>query len=234
MYSCFRVSDATSSIVTSNDYSTHQLPTYCGKFQIMDSQAHVERILPSDPPEKEVFASLNHSEDGFLASHKKFPKPAPKEVEPLLTSFTKFPELPIEIRQIIWRLTLRPRAVEIYYSRDHGFYSRVQTPVALKVCNGARKAVRTYTNFLSPVCVTKYVTTPEQVILTYLGRNSLPSLFRQHPIQPQHCRYSAIIRKIITTRSGILTSASRSLTFHLIPSCSSITCKIGFANFSQA
>jgi len=71
----------------------------------------------------------------------KWPDPPPKEWKPFLSSFTLFQNFPIEIRQMIWKLTLQPRVVEISYKNEHGFYSRVKTPVALRVCRDSRDAV---------------------------------------------------------------------------------------------
>ena len=77
-------------------------------------------------------------DDGY---YPKQPKSPPKEYKPFLTSFTLFPLLPVEIRDIIWRLTLPPRTIEVEYRADRGFYTRVTTPTALKVCSSSRKAV---------------------------------------------------------------------------------------------
>jgi hypothetical protein len=64
------------------------------------------------------------------------------ETKPFLDSFSLFPKLPIEIRQIIWRLTLRPRVIEILHGvHDSCFYSRANLPVALVVCQDSRNAL---------------------------------------------------------------------------------------------
>lgn len=66
-----------------------------------------------------------------------------KAVKPYLAFFTKFLDLPVEIRQMIWRLTLQGRNIEVEFHSDHGFYSRAIIPTALRVCRDSRTAVRT-------------------------------------------------------------------------------------------
>jgi hypothetical protein len=121
----------------------------------MDSQAPVQKTMdlqtsmktgPSDgtdAPEQEVFGSpYNDSVDSLAIMMSKWPPPPPKAVKPYLTSFKKFIDLPIEMRQMIWRHTLEPRTIEIHFRIGGGFYSKNKTPVALKVCRDSRKAVR--------------------------------------------------------------------------------------------
>jgi hypothetical protein len=67
--------------------------------------------------------------------------PPPKEWKPYHTSFPQFPKLPLEIRQMIWKSTLKPRIVEVSHREEHGFYSRVENPVALQVSSESRKTV---------------------------------------------------------------------------------------------
>ena len=71
----------------------------------------------------------------FLASARRLPP---------LTSFPLFTKLPVEIRTIIWRLTLKSRVVEIEFTELRGFFTRVATPTALRVCHDSRKAVIAY------------------------------------------------------------------------------------------
>lgn len=78
----------------------------------------------------------------------KWGKDPPKVWRPYLEKFTLFPKLPIEIRQAIWKTTLKPRAVEIEHGVDRGFYSRVHVPVALRVNKDSRNAV----GLLYPLC----------------------------------------------------------------------------------
>ena len=59
-----------------------------------------------------------------------------------------FPKLPIEIRQATWRFTLQPQAVEIAYTFNHGYYSHVGIPVALRINRDSCNAV----GFLYPLC----------------------------------------------------------------------------------
>lgn len=58
-------------------------------------------------------------------------------------TFILFPQLPLELRLVIWSLTLQPRVVEIRYSRllDTGFKSSSHLPVALQVCQESRSRV---------------------------------------------------------------------------------------------
>jgi hypothetical protein len=80
-------------------------------------------------------------EDEAMIDTSKWPKSPPTVFKPFLTSFTKFTDLPIEIRNIIWRLTLQARAIDISYRMDRGFYSRTKVPIALRVCHESRMAV---------------------------------------------------------------------------------------------
>jgi hypothetical protein len=75
-------------------------------------------------------------------------KEGPKMWIPHLEKFTLFPKLPIEIRQAVWKCTLQPRIVELSHSCERGYYSRVETPVSLRVNKDSRKAV----GFLYPLC----------------------------------------------------------------------------------
>ncbi|PMD47462.1 hypothetical protein L207DRAFT_158225 [Hyaloscypha variabilis F] len=68
--------------------------------------------------------------------------------EPYLQEFTIFPKLPIEIRQAIWKLTVRPRTVEIYHSTTRGYWSNVKVPTALRVNRDSRNAV----GYSYPLC----------------------------------------------------------------------------------
>lgn len=72
------------------------------------------------------------------------------------TTFTLFPRLPMEIRELIWHMTLPgPRLVEIQYKHSSssegntllsGAFPRRPPPVSLRVCQESRnKALRVYT-----------------------------------------------------------------------------------------
>jgi len=58
-------------------------------------------------------------------------------------TFIHFSQLPLELRLAIWSLTLRPRVVEIRYSRllNNGFKSSSRLPVALQICQESRSRV---------------------------------------------------------------------------------------------
>jgi len=63
------------------------------------------------------------------------------KMKPYHTSFPQFPNLPTELRAIIWKLSLQSRVIEIEFKEARGFYTRVGTPVALRVCRDSRDAV---------------------------------------------------------------------------------------------
>lgn len=67
---------------------------------------------------------------------------------PFLTSFHSFPKLPTEVRIMIWQLSVNPRVVEIEFSESRGFYTRVATPLSLRVNQDSRNAVL----LLYPTC----------------------------------------------------------------------------------
>lgn len=100
-----------------------------------DAASPLPLIFQGDSDFGEVFLVDSDSDTS------KWPKSPPRTFEPFLTSFSKFNLLPIEIRNIIWRLTLQARAIDVAYSMQRGFYSRTKTPVALKVCKESREAV---------------------------------------------------------------------------------------------
>lgn len=100
------------------------------------------------------YTNFDYTDDGYsfdteaeICHFPKWSTSISKAIKPYLTSFTKFPDLPTEIRHLIWRLTLQPRTIELDYHRENGFISRAKIPVALKVCSDSRKAVcaNTYT-----------------------------------------------------------------------------------------
>ena len=72
----------------------------------------------------------------------------PKVWEPHLHEFTVFQKLPIEIRQTIWKLTLKPRTIELWHDTTRGYWSTVKIPTALRVNTDSRNAV----GFLYPLC----------------------------------------------------------------------------------
>jgi hypothetical protein len=65
-------------------------------------------------------------------------------------AFTRFSDLPIELRAAIWKATLRPRTIEIRYQTPggHGWSSAAKLPLALEVC----KESRTIISPLYPLC----------------------------------------------------------------------------------
>lgn len=89
----------------------------------------------------------NNQQNATLTAKKMIPKGLYAGPS-FLKSFTMFPKLPLEIRIIIWKLTLEPRDIELEFNQDRGFYSRIWTPAALRVCHDSRDAVQS----LYPVC----------------------------------------------------------------------------------
>jgi hypothetical protein len=57
-----------------------------------------------------------------------------------LITFTPFQRLPMELRLAIWKKTLLPRTIEVYYEYygNTGFTSRIAVPAALQVCRESR------------------------------------------------------------------------------------------------
>ncbi|KAH7364109.1 hypothetical protein BKA65DRAFT_129828 [Rhexocercosporidium sp. MPI-PUGE-AT-0058] len=53
-------------------------------------------------------------------------------------TFTVFPNLPFELRCMIWQATCRPRVVELEYDEEDGFTPRSPGPIALRVCKESR------------------------------------------------------------------------------------------------
>ncbi|KAE8452594.1 hypothetical protein EG329_013853 [Mollisiaceae sp. DMI_Dod_QoI] len=120
--------------------------------------------------------------DGPNYHSPKWPKPRPKIWEPFLDSFTIFPQMPIEVRQAVWKMSLRPRVIEIEYNKEHGFYSRVKPPIALSVCKDSRDAVE----YLYPLCFGNVIHEPAIVFNfsmdtlyfdTAFGSHTVPFLF---------------------------------------------------------
>jgi len=58
-----------------------------------------------------------------------------------LSSFTLFPNLPFELRCLIWETTCQSRLVEVDYDSCDGFSSNIAPPIALEVCRESRNAV---------------------------------------------------------------------------------------------
>jgi hypothetical protein len=68
-------------------------------------------------------------------------KPTKNSVESRqLSSFHCFEKLPIELRVMIWKMTMVPRIVEVSFSPERGFHTRTITPIALRACPDSRSA----------------------------------------------------------------------------------------------
>ncbi|KAH7384755.1 hypothetical protein BKA64DRAFT_148333 [Cadophora sp. MPI-SDFR-AT-0126] len=57
-------------------------------------------------------------------------------------TFRPFPRLPLEIRQMIWNLSLEPRVIEMEYEEEQGFFTTCSLPSALQVCQESRSTVK--------------------------------------------------------------------------------------------
>ena len=98
------------------------------------------------------------------------------KMKPYHTTFPQFPKLPTELRAMVWKLTLHSRTIEIEFQEARGFYTRVGTPVALRVCRDSRNAV-----ILSyPVCFGNILFEPRTAF-----NFSLDTLFIGNSIQEQ-------------------------------------------------
>ncbi|KAN0122775.1 hypothetical protein V8E51_001101 [Hyaloscypha variabilis] len=64
--------------------------------------------------------------------------PAMSDNPRALTSFTVFPNLPFELRCLIWETSCESRIIEISYDSEDGFSSSVDPPIALEVCQESR------------------------------------------------------------------------------------------------
>jgi hypothetical protein len=58
-----------------------------------------------------------------------------------LSSFTLFPNLPFELRSLIWKTSCESRMIEVAYDSYDGFTSNIPHPTALEVCQESRNAV---------------------------------------------------------------------------------------------
>jgi len=105
---------------------------------------------------------------------------------PLLATFILFPKLPPELRQIVWRLTLQPRIIEVKFIESRGFYTQVPTPTALQVCRESRSAVlASY-----PTCFGNVIYTP-----LILFNFSLDTLYFDQTLQHQVQHFAASLKR---------------------------------------
>ncbi|KAH6673820.1 hypothetical protein B0J14DRAFT_463178, partial [Halenospora varia] len=91
--------------------------------------------------------------------------------------FSVFLKLPTELRHMIWKMTLRPRVVEIEFSQRHGFYSQNPLPMALKACQDSRLAVKG----LYPCCFGNFIYT-RQIVFNGMLDTLYISFDMQHQI----------------------------------------------------
>ena len=95
--------------------------------------------------------SDDDSDDESYSTHiakMRLQKYRPAQLKPFLTEFIKFSELPTEIRHMIWSLTLSPRTIDLRHTTTRGFWTPVELPVALRVCQDSRNAVCQTLDFL--------------------------------------------------------------------------------------
>lgn len=106
-----------------------------------------------------------------------------------MPSISFFSKLPIELRTIIWRMTLEPRIVELEYCAS-GFFELYSDPPALLVCQDSRNAVidqyplcfgtttqpaRTRFNFALDTLYIDYYNIEERITLLF-------AIFKDHEI----------------------------------------------------
>jgi hypothetical protein len=104
---------------------------------------------------------------------------------PFLRSFTLFPKLPLEIRMMIWKQTLQPRDIEIYFAPNRGFFTPIWGPVALRVNKESRNTVEP----LYPLSFGNVVYQP-RVRFNF----SIDTLFLEHDFQPQVLHFLASLK----------------------------------------
>lgn len=111
--------------------------------QAEPSELSTARVLPeSKHPSREASQDDEYSKyDDPKYWDPKWGQDPPQVWEPYLQEFTVFPKLPIEIRQAIWKATLKPRIVEIKHSAERGYWSWAKVPVPLRVNKDSRNAV---------------------------------------------------------------------------------------------
>jgi len=113
----------------------------------MESPEHLHEestlTLASQGTEYRSVSTVGDDDDDevFIYERKKLRHSPSSHAEPFHTSFTLFQKLPLELRQIIWELSLESRVVEVEFSETRGFFTRVPIPVALRVCRDSRHAV---------------------------------------------------------------------------------------------
>jgi hypothetical protein len=117
----------------------------------------------------------------------KLPREPPKMWEPYLKAFTLFPKLPIEIRQAIWKFTLKPRVIEITHTTERGYYSRGNVPVALRVNKDSRNAV----GFLYPLCFGSILHKP-RIVFNF----SMDTLYFDEEMWTEVPRFVSILKEI--------------------------------------
>jgi hypothetical protein len=104
---------------------------------------------------------------------------------PFLRSFTLFPKLPLEIRMMIWKQTLEPRDIEIYFAPNRGFFTPIRGPVALRVNKESRNTVEP----LYPLSFGNVIYQP-RVRFNF----SIDTLFLEHDFQPQVLHFLASLK----------------------------------------
>ncbi|KAK8062760.1 pectinesterase precursor [Apiospora hydei] len=130
---------------------------------------------PSDTPDSDCIPTSTSS--------KEQPSPEMAQEE---RSFHLFPQLPLEIRQKIWRLSLEPRVLELHSRRTH--YAQAEdwpwrsdcfNPALLSVCDEARgEALGALTVALPMPHGGMLYCDPMRDVLVVLGDSDLPRLRR--------------------------------------------------------
>ena len=111
---------------------------------------------------------------------------------PFLEIFSLFTELPIELRQRIWQLTLEPRVLEIQYKREKcQFFTKAAIPVALRACQDSRAAVA----YLYPMCFDITINQPSIVF-----NGSIDILYFDSCLGPELTKFVLSLRKADLSR----------------------------------
>jgi hypothetical protein len=118
------------------------------------------------------------------------PQQAPK---PQARTFTIFSQLPIELRQIIWRMTLQPRMVEIQ-SRPGMLFTQTPQPATLFVSKDSRAAVI----FVSYICLNEQTFPVSKQLLT--PSKLYPTSFSS-PFMATNVRFNFLLDTLFISRS---------------------------------
>jgi hypothetical protein len=148
----------------------------------MSQQLSILQFVTMDAPSGAISPAQSNGKN--LSAKIKMPKRLYRG-PPFLKSFPLFPKLPLEIRMMIWKLTLQPRILELQFSYIRGFFTKAKGPVALRVNQESRNTVKP----LYPLCFGNVVYQP-RVLFNF----SIDTLFLEHDFQPQLLLFLASLK----------------------------------------